>query len=104
MVVVDQPERRRACLALTGGDRRDGAIGGQQERRVVRQAPGQGETPAAARRDRLRRGEAAAMVFEALDAEQLGTDPRTVPQDRRRRRGAEQAAETHRRADGGVNA
>ena len=79
VVIVGQPlSGRRRVVPVLGG-LRQGAIGSQEERGVVRQAVRQSTVPGPACRHRLRGGQAPCMLLQAFRAEQLGPHQCPLP-------------------------
>ncbi len=86
VVVVEQPLRRRGIGIAALGRQRARAIGREQRVGVVVQATVQRRHARRAPRDRLRRGEAAAVLLQPIDAEQLLADRRLAGPHRGGRR------------------
>ena len=80
VVVIEQPFGGRRDRATFARGRRDGPIGGEQHQLVVAQSRAQRPAGCWSLRDLLRGGEAARMLLEALNAEELfAQDLVTVP-------------------------
>jgi hypothetical protein len=72
--VVHQPFRRRCDRSLFTDRTRDGAVGGEKDATVAPQPPRQSAAPAALDRVSLCFSETLGVLFEALEAEELGAN------------------------------